>query len=166
MPAPVLIIAIGNESRGDDALGPLLLRHLQLEFTEDDIEFIEDFQLQVEHAADLDNRHLVLFIDAGLNTPAPYSFYRAEPDAGRTLFSHALEPGAVLSTYRQIFGNAPPPAYVLCIRGERFELGTGLSAPATAHLDSALHFLREVLRNSLSLTALDEKATIAPVNQL
>ncbi len=29
MVAPLLVIAIGNESRGDDALAPLLVRQLQ-----------------------------------------------------------------------------------------------------------------------------------------
>ena len=80
--APILVFAVGNESRGDDALGPLLLRELQAWLTEtglaDDFELLEEFQLQVEHAMDMKDRRLVLFIDAGLDTPAPYSFYRAQ----------------------------------------------------------------------------------------
>ena len=54
MEAPVLIFAVGNESRGDDALGPLLLRELDAWLTasksSEQFELLEDFQLQIEHA--------------------------------------------------------------------------------------------------------------------
>lgn len=146
MAAPVLIVGIGNESRGDDALALLLLRRLQT--LPDNIELLEDFQLQIEHAADLAERELVLFVDAGMDTPAPFSFYRIEPDDGRTLFSHALVPEAVLSTYARIYGETPPPAFVLCLRGEQFALGDGLSAQAASHLKSAHTFMRELLRDT------------------
>jgi len=148
MLAPILIIAIGNESRGDDAIAPLLLRRLEAEGYAEKVELLEDFQLQVEHAADMAGRELLLFIDAGMNTPAPYSFYRAHPDNNRTLFSHALTPEAVLSTYRQIYRQAPPPAFVLCLRGEQFELGNSLSPEAATRLELALIFLRELLQKT------------------
>lgn len=148
MLAPILIIAIGNESRGDDAIAPLLLRKLEAEGYAEKVELLEDFQLQVEHAADMVERELVLFIDAGMNTPAPYSFYRAHPDNNRTLFSHALTPDAVLSTYRQVYQEFPPPAFVLCIRGEQFELGDSLSPEAATRLELALTFLQELLQKA------------------
>jgi hydrogenase maturation protease len=149
MAAPALIIAIGNESRGDDALAPLLLRELDSWLTkknESSIELLEDFQLQVEHAVDLLERELVLFIDAGIDTPAPYSFYRTCPDSTPALFSHALAPEAVLATYMQVYQQAPPPAYVLCLRGDQFELGKCLSTRATSHLQSARTFMRKLLQ--------------------
>ena len=148
MVAPVLLIAIGNESRGDDALAPLLLRGLQQEVQDRDIELLEDFQLQIEHAADLAQRELVLFIDAGMDTPVPFSFYRIGPDDGRTLFSHALAPEAVLSTYTRVYGETPPPAFVLCLRGEQFALGDALSAQAAAHLKAARIFMQGLLRET------------------
>ncbi|MBI1175473.1 MAG: hydrogenase maturation protease [Sideroxydans sp.] len=149
MVAPILILAIGNESRGDDALAPLLLRKLDLTATQQArTELLEEFQLQVEHAMDLAERDLVLFVDAGMDTPAPYSFYRIQPGDSRTLFSHALAPEAVLATYAQIYRQAPPPAFVLCLRGEQFELGSGLSAQAAAHLEQALEFMRDLLQET------------------
>jgi len=148
MTAPILIIAIGNESRGDDAIAPLLLRRLEAEGCAEKVELLEDFQLQIEHAADMVERELVLFIDAGMHTPAPYSFYRAHPDNNRTLFSHALTPEAVLSTYRYVYQQPPPPAFVLCIRGEQFELGDALSSEAVTRLELALNFLLELLQET------------------
>ena len=145
---PVLVFAIGNESRGDDALGPLLLRHLQQEDSYDQVDFLEDFQLQVEHAADLVDRELVLFIDAGLDTPAPYAFYRACAGEDRTLYSHALTPEAVLATYVQVYQAAPPPSFVLCVCGNQFELGSGLSARSGQHLELAAKFAHRLLHDA------------------
>ena len=145
MTAAVLVIAIGNESRGDDALGPLLLRRLREVERSENIELLEDFQLQVEHALDLQQRELVLFVDAGCATPAPYAFHRIQASGERALFSHALAPQAVLATYLQLYRQEPPPSFVLCLRGERFELGSGLSPAAAAHLDMAAAFAQRLL---------------------
>jgi len=151
-PAPILIFAIGNESRGDDAIAPLLLRRLAAWLDVEDIaerfELLEDFQLQVEHATDMAGRKLVLFIDAGLNTPAPYTFYRAQSNDSRTLFSHAITPEAVLATYRQVYQQASPPAFVLCVRGERFELGAPPSPEAEQRMDLAMGFLQELMQKT------------------
>lgn len=145
MTAPVLIFGIGNESRGDDALGPLLLRRLDEEVDPAEVELMETFQLQIEHALALAGRKWVLFVDAGQDTPAPHHFYRAEPATDRTPFSHALSPEAVLAVHERIAGPAPL-AHVLSIRGEYFELGAPLSGSAAARLESAFLFLRETLQ--------------------
>jgi hydrogenase maturation protease len=149
MTPPILIIAIGNESRGDDALAPLLLRRLEawLATREDRarVELLEEFQLQVEHAMDLLERELVLFIDAGIGTPAPCSFCRAAAHSDGVLFSHALAPEALLATFAQVYGQPAPPAFVLCLRGEQFELGSGMSAAAERGMETAFGFVRELL---------------------
>lgn len=154
MTAPILIFATGNESRGDDALAPLLLRKLAawLE-TEGDgagagVELIEEFQLQVEHVMDMAGRRLILFIDAGMAAPAPYIFYRARAGGSRTLYSHSLTPESLLAVYPRIHRKAPPPAFVLCIRGEQFELGAPLSPQAEQRMESAMGFMRELLREA------------------
>lgn len=151
MPPPVLILAICNESRGDDAVAPLLLREfgkwLEQNGLDEKFELLEDFQLQIEHAADLAGRELVLFMDAGMNTPAPYSFHRARARDERTAFSHAIAPEAVLSTYAQVYHQPPPPAFILCIPGEHFELGETLSPAAKQRMSSALDLLKELAQN-------------------
>lgn len=149
MLAPVLIFAVGNESRGDDALAPLLLRELDTWLAANglsaQVELLEDFQLQVEHAMDMRGRKLVLFVDAGMNTPAPFLFTRLQANETPVLYSHALEPAALMNVYRQFYGEAAPDAFVLCICGERFELGEGLSAAATGRMSQALAFGKKLL---------------------
>lgn len=151
MTAPVVVFSLGNPSRGDDALGPRLAVRLEAELKKSGLdagfEVIEDFQLQVEHALDLEGRELALFIDAGTGTPEPYSFGRITPAAGYGHTTHALAPAAVLQVYRKILGHEPPPAFVLCVRGESFGLGEELSRAATGHLESALELLQHLIGN-------------------
>lgn len=149
MVAPVLIFAVGNESRGDDALGPLLLRKLNDWLTanrrSDQFELLEEFQLQVEHAMDMQGRQLVLLIDAGMETPDPYAFCRLQTTEDTLLYSHALAPEALLKVYVQLYQAPPPATFVLCIRGDRFELGEGLGPQALDRLERAFEFCKPLL---------------------
>ncbi len=146
----VLILACGNPSRGDDALGPLFLDRLAALQEQrgdhwNDVELLTDFQLQIEHAVDLENRVLALFVDASVSCPAPYQFTRLQPIRDASYTSHALSPAAVLHVYQQIYHAPPPPAFQLAIRGESFELGEPLSTVAEAHLAAALTFAERLL---------------------
>lgn len=142
MVAPTLIIAIGNESRGDDALAPLLVRQLQ---TDDSarIELIEDYQLQVEHVTDLVGRKAVLFIDADVSCDAPFHFSRIEAGHDQSYTSHAMTPFALLHAFKQVYGTDAPPCFLMRIRGYGFELGDDLSSEAQANLKSATARVRE-----------------------
>jgi hypothetical protein len=113
---------------------------------------LEDFQLQVEHAMDMQGRRLVLFVDAGMDTPAPFSFTRLQANETPVLYSHALEPAALMNVYRQFYGTSPPDAFVLCICGERFELGEGLSPEAVGRRAQALDFGKKLLSQSDVIT--------------
>ncbi|MCF8185438.1 MAG: hydrogenase maturation protease [Sulfuritalea sp.] len=152
MLAPFLIFAVGNESRGDDALGPLLLRELEFWLMASDLadqfELLEEFQLQVEHAMDMKGRLLVLFIDASINSSAPFSFYRTQASDTPVLYSHALAPEALLKVYAQFYHENPPTVFILGVSGESFELGEGLSTRAAEHLTAALEFSKKLLHQA------------------
>ena len=162
----LLILAVGNLSRGDDALGPLLLERLATlrEQYEDwqDVDLLTDFQLQIEHAVDLENRALALFVDASVSCPPPFQFSRVQPVRDTSYTSHALSPAAVLYVYQQINRAPPPPAFQLALRGERFDLGESLSTAAEANLVLALDFVRQLLTRQEAnawgrLAAFDER---------
>jgi hydrogenase maturation protease len=149
--APLLVLGLGNPSRGDDALGPRFIEGLEgaldAEVRAGQLELITDFQLQIEHALDLEGRRLVVFVDASLEAAAPFTYHRVQPDRTITHTTHAMSPEAVLATQRRI-GGEPPEAWLLAIRGESFELGEGLSAGAERHLGAALSFLCRRLRSA------------------
>lgn len=149
MQPEVVVFAIGNRSRGDDAIGPLLLERLGSALAatahSGEFELIEDYQLQIEHALDLQGKRLALFIDAGCDTPAPLEFYAVGPARGPVAGNtHALPPQGVLEVYRQIALAEPPPAFVLCVRGECFGLGAGLSREAEVHIEAAWRRLAQL----------------------
>ncbi|MFH2133744.1 MAG: hydrogenase maturation protease [Pseudomonadota bacterium] len=146
MVAPILLFAVGNESRGDDALGPLLLRRIQGS-APDAVECLEDFQLQIEHAADLRERQQVVFIDADVSCEAPFLFSELRAAHDHSYSSHAQSPAALLHTYRQVYEDTPPQCHVLGIRGYGFELGEALSPEAAENLEQASAFLQAWLRS-------------------
>jgi hydrogenase maturation protease len=140
-PAPVLVLAVGNPSRGDDAIGPELAARLEAAALPG-VEVITEFQLQVENALDLVGRERVFFVDAGTGTPPPFELRPVAAVDDFLHTSHAISPEAVLATYRRVTGESPPDAWVLCVRGESFELGESLSARAAVHLEAAWRELR------------------------
>jgi hydrogenase maturation protease len=142
--APVLVLAIGNPSRGDDALGPLAAQRLAA-LALPGVEVLTDFQLQVEHALDLLGRSLVVFIDAAASGEAPFELRPLEPAADARHTSHSLSPAAVLDAYVRLTGREPPPAHLLAIRGHHFELGAALSFAAARNLRQALSCVRPML---------------------
>lgn len=139
MTAPILIFGWGNPSRGDDALGPLLVERIE-SLGLPGVECLTDFQLQVEHALDLQDRCLVLFADASVSAAAPFAVSRLAPRPGASFSTHALAPEAVMQVYVDLHDEAPPPCHLLAIRGERFELGEPLSAAAAGHLAEAIEW--------------------------
>jgi hydrogenase maturation protease len=150
--APVAIFAVGNRSRGDDAVAPLLLDRLRAWLAEQGVaggfDLFEEYQLQVENALDIEGRHLVLFIDAQRDADAPVRF-EPVPEAAALSghSSHALAPGAVLGVYRQVTGASPPPAFVLGIAATHFELGAPISAATRDSMEEGWVVLRSLCRH-------------------
>ncbi|MEY3288476.1 MAG: hypothetical protein RLZZ419_718 [Pseudomonadota bacterium] len=147
MVKPILVFGYGNLSRGDDALGPLLLEYVESHCDLKDIEILSDFQLQIEHALDLENRSLVLFVDASVSCVSAFDFAQLEAARDKSYTTHAMSPAAVLAVYQSIKKQIPPPCFLLSIKAEKLELGEGLSMPAKSHLDQACQFAGQLLQN-------------------
>lgn len=115
--APILLLAVGNPSRGDDAFGPLLAQQLQTWLAaqpadvQQAIELITDQQLMVEHALDLQERVHVLFIDAAARHDAPVALQTvsrtdtASAPSGHPR-GHAPDQGAAPHNHREPRGPA------------------------------------------------------------
>lgn len=143
MAAPLLVFGWGNASRGDDALGPLFVERLRERLggeADGRIDFLDDYQLQPEHALDLVGRERVLFVDASLNCRTPFEVSTVQPRRDESFSTHAMSAAAVLQVYADVQGHAPPTGTLLAIRGERFELGEPLGEAALANLGAALEW--------------------------
>jgi hydrogenase maturation protease len=147
----VLVLAWGNPSRGDDAVGPRLAEALEAQAVRHPEwaghAFVTDFQLQPEHALDLDGADLALFADASVAAPSPFAFGRVAPSRDRSFTSHALSPQALLAVHAGLARGATPPAWLLAVHGEGFELGQPVSAAAQAGLARALALAARLLSN-------------------
>ena len=104
-----------------------------------------DFQLQVEHALDLQGRQRVLFVDASLSAPAPFGVQTLAPLHDESFSSHAMSPAAILQVYCDVLKRPPPPAQLLAIQGVQWELGITPSATARENLAAALAWAKHWL---------------------
>jgi hydrogenase maturation protease len=140
--APVLVLTYGNPSRGDDALGTAMFNLLE-ENPPANVDLLTDFQLQIEHATDLEHRDYILFIDAGISCGEPFELNRLSAQKDDSFTTHAMSPASVLSVYKQIYHRDPPPAYLLTIRAYEFGLGKEMSDAARDNLQKSYEFLTQ-----------------------
>lgn len=138
------MLAWGNPSRGDDAVGPWFaarFRHRD----GGDIELVEDFQLQVEHLLDCREGVLLLFVDARCADGSDFRFEEVTPVAAVTHTSHALTPAELLGYYGRVFHEQPPPAFLLTVPGESFGLGEPLSPGTESRCRRAARLVERLL---------------------
>lgn len=145
----ILIFPYGNPSRGDDALGPSIYSRLEsLKIKNDlydNIILLTDFQLQIEHALDLQGHDLILFVDASFCAQPPFEFHELTAEQDISYTTHAMSPQSVLSVYQQIQQSPHPSSFLLSVRGYRFELGEPISPLAQENLEQSLVFIRNLL---------------------
>lgn len=164
MTAPLLVFGWGNASRGDDALGPLFVQQLGALAGSSvgiRVDFLEDYQLQIEHALDLTCRERVLFVDASLNCVAPFDVTTLHAARDASFTTHAMSAQAVMQVYRELSGMAPPPCTLLAIRGTGFELGEPPGRLALFNLSQALVWGQCWLDGNVVLEPLTQRASHA-----
>jgi hydrogenase maturation protease len=136
------MFGFGNPGRGDDALGPMLVEHLE-ESAIENLFCLADMQLQPEHVTDLADRDLVIFVDADVSCAEPFEFVEVVARKDDSYTSHAMSPAALLHAYLLVYKSAPPQAYLLRIRGYQFELGEMLSDRAAENMRAAIRYMGE-----------------------
>lgn len=132
-----ILLAIGNESRGDDGLGQAfagrisgrLPQHWTVEHR---------YQLMVEDAEFLTRFDHVVFVDASAQAlPGGFVLERCAPDPGASLYTHQQTPGAILHLCQSLYEHRPD-AWCLGIQGYAWELGTEVSPAARENLERAV----------------------------
>ncbi len=141
---PLLVIGYGNTARGDDGIAPVFMERLN-EMHLPGVETRVDFQLQVEYAMELGDYRQLVFVDASMDTPAPFSYAPLTTDAERYFDTHSLSPAALVLLAETLFG-ARTPASILAIRGYTFQpFVEGLSSRAEGNVSQALAFLANAI---------------------
>lgn len=143
----ILIIGYGNPGRQDDGLGPAFAERVQA-LSLPGVTVEADYQLAVEHAAELARHDAVLFADASSDAEEPFSLHAVKAERNGVGFtSHSLSVPTLLGLADALFG-VRPRAFQLAIRGFAFDgFGEGLSPRAAANLDAAVEQIASQLRN-------------------
>ncbi len=145
-PARWLVFGVGNPSRGDDALGPLFIERLEAwSATAGDLPValatLTDFQWQIEHALDLIDIDVVIFVDASVRAEPPFELAPLAANFDATHSTHALSPACLLAVAERL-GQTVPEAWLLAIPGRAFELGAPPCPDSLSCLDAAFEHLR------------------------
>jgi len=138
--APVLLIGIGNELRGDDGAGVEVAGHLRTQVNPDEIEISVQ---QGEPIGLIDawrGREIAVVVDAMCSGAPPGTIRRLDassealPDGLRGSSStHALGLREAIELARAL-GQLPPRVIVYAVEGRRFETGSELSSEVRARI--------------------------------
>lgn len=134
-----LIFGIGNCSRSDDGIGWAFLDRI---VQEPDFQGRAEYryQLGVEDAALIARYGQVVFIDSYKGPlDGGFAWQACEASGDFEFTSHVLPPRAVMHYSRDLYGKHPP-ADILMISGECWDLQSGLSESARENLEKAIDY--------------------------
>ena len=143
----VLVYGYGNPGRLDDGLGPALADRLAASGLHPGVTVETNYQLAVEDAATVAEHDVVVFADASIEGPDPFTFTRLIPRPEASFTTHVLPPEVLMAIAIEHFA-AGAAGYLLAIRGHEFdEFGEHLSDRARENLGAAEAFLTELIRS-------------------
>ncbi|MDJ0521349.1 MAG: hydrogenase maturation protease [Planctomycetota bacterium] len=138
--ARILLLGYGNPGRRDDGLGPAFADTIARRGIEG-VTVETDYQLQVEDAPLIAEHDVVVFADATVQGPGPFTLTPVEARGEISFTTHSVSQGALLALARDHF-QSKAEGWALAIHGQDFDgFGEGLSATAQANLAAALEFL-------------------------
>ena len=149
----ILIYGYGNPGRQDDGLGNALVEVME-DWAKDqelkNLYFDSNYQLNIEDAANITGKDLVIFADASTEDIENFVFTPVD-DSSRVAFTtHAATPGYVVKLCRDLYKKTPA-AYLLHIKGYEWEFSEGISDKARKNLDAAVKELKAILEDPESL---------------
>ena len=142
---PVLVIGCGNLLRGDDAVGPLLVRHFWERGVPDGVELADGGTAGMDVAFKMRGRRKVIIIDAARTGAVPGTVYRVPgteledlpPLTG--LHSHAFRWDHALAVGHWLLkDDYPADVVVLLVEGQSYEPGADLTPEVLAGMERAL----------------------------
>lgn len=141
---PVLLIGVGNECRGDDAAGRLVVERVAA-WELPGVRCLSVRQLVPELATHLAAARSAVIVDADLD--APPSSFRAVPleaAASDRRASHSFPPGELLRL-AELLGQRPPVVWLVGLACSRFDWDAPPTEGCAAAVGQALDWLRERL---------------------
>ncbi|RLD58778.1 MAG: Ni/Fe hydrogenase [Bacteroidetes bacterium] len=145
----ILIYGFGNPGRQDDGLGNAFVERLE-EWVQNEgiqnVEFDSNYQLNIEDAATISDKDLVVFVDASVEDIEDIILTPVDESAKVAFSSHSASPGYIVKLCHDLF-NTQPACYLLHIKGYEWEFMGGLTDKAKQNLEKSLELLKEKIRN-------------------
>lgn len=134
----ILLLSLGNGSRGDDGVGVALGRALAARLPPGAVHVEEAIQLLPEHAEAAARAEAVVFLDATVaGTPGETHAHHVHSKAAREALLHALTPEEILGLARSTYGKAPQ-GLLVTVAGKDFSFVERLSAEVEASIPAAV----------------------------
>ena len=134
----ILLLSLGNGSRGDDGVGLAIGRALVGRLPPGSHLVLEAVQLVPEHAEQAARAEAVVFLDAAVTgAPGEVHANQVTSRAPRAALLHALTPEEILGLARTSYGQAPQ-GLLVTVAGKDFSFVERLSQEAEAALPEAV----------------------------
>jgi hydrogenase maturation protease len=143
----ILIYGYGNPGRQDDGLGIALTERLAVWVSDNQIagvEFDNNYQLNIEDAAAIAQKDLVIFVDASEEDIEDFCLSEVDGTSRVSYTTHAASPGYIVRLCKELF-QKEPQVLLLHIKGYEWDFQEGLSKRARENLDQALEYMQTLL---------------------
>lgn len=144
----ILVYGYGNPGRQDDGLGIMcveLLEEWVVKKNLPNLSFDSNYQLNIEDAAELSDKDIVIFIDASEEDIQDFYITKVTLSKKVDFTMHSVSPGFILNLCAELY-NCKPEAYMVHIKGYEWEFKEGLTAKAKNNILYAFEFLKTILK--------------------
>ena len=139
----ILVYGYGNPGREDDGLGITLVSQLQ-EWAEEkgleNIQFDNNYQLNIEDADAIATQDLVIFADASKEDIEDFCLSVVDGDGNLSFTTHAASPAYILKLCQELF-QRDPLVLLMHIKGYDWNFREGLSGRAEENLRAAYQYM-------------------------
>lgn len=149
-----MIYGYGNPGRQDDGLGISVVERIEKWIRKHKLDFVKtdcNYQLNIEDAAEIADKELVIFVDATKEDINDFLITTVEPSNKIQFTSHSISPSYLLNLCNVIY-NKSPDVYLLHIKGYKWEFMETMTEEARRNLDKSYNFLKKFIMNSILKT--------------
>ncbi len=145
----ILIYGYGNPGRQDDGLGNFFIDKVQ-EWANaqglTNIMFDSNYQLNIEDAAEISDKDIVIFVDASTEGIESFLLDEITPDAKVEFSMHAVSASYVVHLCNDIYDKTPK-SFLLHIKGYEWAFKEGITKKALVNFDKAFEYIKPLLQN-------------------
>lgn len=145
----ILIYGYGNPGRQDDGLGNYFVEKVK-QWVEaiglKNISFDSNYQLNIEDAAEISDKDIVVFVDASRENIESFILDEITPDAKVEFSMHAVSASYVVHLSHEIY-NKSPKSFLLHIKGYEWEFLEGISEKALLNFEKAFLYMKPLIEN-------------------